>query len=451
MLKPQNYAIADQAVQQMRKISQRIPKVDRTHLQRLLAGKCQQLTDQSGCAIGVLRDLSQICVILIAFAMPQHEKVAMTRYGGQQIVEIMSDAAGQLTDRLHFLALDELRFQSLEFGRIVENRQKPTFAIAKRTTERDLKIGLDLGTGHADDLGAVKTATGRRFADPFADTAAQSLDQRCKPAFGPRVRRRQEFTGLPVRKGHPPAAVQPQQRDRQSIERDLTIRTIAGGQNENLLPTVHRRGQNDPHAFSAILGNKAVQSAVDQRNFFEQVAQTFDPTASGSAENFVHIKNRAGGSECQHRKADTVRRPGWPIDQILQSPEMPARNPVDCNANMTSSGHDIFARSFLVYGGTAQPVHHSIGIGEERFERASHCAAVLNAEPLRRSAVLRENCPDLVRAEAGRAVIFEKFHHDPKSPMRHPCHDPCRDMQCGDDCSQCRRCREKQRIRHRAS
>ena len=58
-------------------------------------------------------NLNKIAIILVTVIMSQQQQVAMTRYRGQQIVEIMRNASGQLANRLHFLTLYELCFKRL--------------------------------------------------------------------------------------------------------------------------------------------------------------------------------------------------------------------------------------------------------------------------------------------------------------------------------------------------
>ena len=57
---------------------------------------------------------------LVARLVAQQQQIAEADHRGQQVVEVVGDAAGQLADRLHLLALGELGLQALLLGQIDE-------------------------------------------------------------------------------------------------------------------------------------------------------------------------------------------------------------------------------------------------------------------------------------------------------------------------------------------
>ncbi len=79
----------------------------------VLTGECEQLADEVRCAIGVLLDLHDVGKRRVARLMPQQQQVAETDHRRQQIVEIVGDTAGQLSDGQHLLGLGELNLETL--------------------------------------------------------------------------------------------------------------------------------------------------------------------------------------------------------------------------------------------------------------------------------------------------------------------------------------------------
>ncbi|WP_139212194.1 hypothetical protein [Jannaschia pohangensis] len=84
------------------------------------------------------------------------------------------------------------------------------------------------------------------------------------------------------------------------------------------------------------------------------------------------------------------------------------------NPDMAATGYDVFAGGGAAEGGRAQAMDDGIGVGEQRLQRAGHRLAVLGTEAVYGREVLGEDGAIFISAEAGRAVVFEKFHHDPE-------------------------------------
>ena len=81
--------------------------------QRLLAREGEQLAGQAGGAVRVRLDLLDVVIVAVARRVAHQHQVAMADDRGQDIVEVVRDAAGELADRLH---LGRLRDLALELG-----------------------------------------------------------------------------------------------------------------------------------------------------------------------------------------------------------------------------------------------------------------------------------------------------------------------------------------------
>ena len=77
MAERQRDFLADQPVQQVGQVRQDVAQVQDLGAQRLLARKGQQLAHQRGGAVGVLVDLDQVGIVLVALIVPQQQQVAM--------------------------------------------------------------------------------------------------------------------------------------------------------------------------------------------------------------------------------------------------------------------------------------------------------------------------------------------------------------------------------------
>ena len=80
---------------------------------RLLARESEQLAGQAGGAVRVRLDLLDVVIVAVARRVAHQHQVAMADDRGQDVVEVVRDAAGELADRLH---LGRLRDLALELG-----------------------------------------------------------------------------------------------------------------------------------------------------------------------------------------------------------------------------------------------------------------------------------------------------------------------------------------------
>ena len=122
---------AERRVQQLRRLQHQRVDVDFNGLQRLLAGKGEEMLGQVGAAFGgfvdQLGDGRELGLIGDGF----FQDADRTRDHGQDIVEVMRDATRELADRVHLLRMPQLGFRGLLFGQIpadeemASNRLRP--------------------------------------------------------------------------------------------------------------------------------------------------------------------------------------------------------------------------------------------------------------------------------------------------------------------------------------
>ncbi len=105
-----------QARQQHAQVGQHVGEVEHLRPQRLLAREGQQLPDQRRRAVGVLLDVHDVGEGRVRRAVVGEQQVRRHDDGGQHVVEVVRDAAGELADRLHLLALRHLAFERLLLG-----------------------------------------------------------------------------------------------------------------------------------------------------------------------------------------------------------------------------------------------------------------------------------------------------------------------------------------------
>ena len=75
---------------------------------------------------------------------------------GQEVVEVVRHPAGELADRLHLLALHELRLERLQLGRVGEHGEQRRRAVEHGAGEGDLQEDLLAVGGAARDLRAAE-------------------------------------------------------------------------------------------------------------------------------------------------------------------------------------------------------------------------------------------------------------------------------------------------------
>ncbi len=177
VLDAERHLVGEQAVQQVGEFGERVLEVDDGRAQGLLAREGEELADEGGGAVGVLADLHEVAVLLVGDVVAHEEQVAVAVDRGQEVVEVVGDAAGELADGLHLLGLDELGFQGLELGRVGEDGEDRGRAVEDGAGEGDLQEDLLPVDGGPGDLGAAEGAALAGVGDALGDRAAEALDQ----------------------------------------------------------------------------------------------------------------------------------------------------------------------------------------------------------------------------------------------------------------------------------
>ena len=90
-----------------------VGKLEHLRAQRLLPREGKKLSSQARGAVRIRLDLLDIVIVAVARRVPHQHQVAVADDRGQDVVEVVRDAAGELADRLH---LGRLRDLALELG-----------------------------------------------------------------------------------------------------------------------------------------------------------------------------------------------------------------------------------------------------------------------------------------------------------------------------------------------
>src|SRR6185369_3104533 len=109
---------AEGRVQQLGGLERQRIDVDLARLERLLAGKGEQVLGQLRAALGGVVDQLGDGGELGTVGYRVREDADRAGDDGQHVVEIVGDAAGQLADGVHFLDLPELGFRGLLLGEV---------------------------------------------------------------------------------------------------------------------------------------------------------------------------------------------------------------------------------------------------------------------------------------------------------------------------------------------
>ena len=183
---------ADQRTDQLRHRLDLGADIEHLRFQRLPAGKRQQLAGQLGGALDGLGDRVDIAAAALFRQFAAAQEVGGGADDGQQIVEIVRDAAGQLADRFHllrlaqrFLALaalgdvDGFRHRADDGAVLVAQRAHREIEIALADRQMQPHLGLDLFAPHDGDEGiangvahAVGGGEPGRFPERLADHVA---------------------------------------------------------------------------------------------------------------------------------------------------------------------------------------------------------------------------------------------------------------------------------------
>jgi len=105
------FHLADDAVQ-----------VEERRLEDLLPAEGEQLSRQRGCPLRGAPDLLDVAPPPILVLQIAEQQLAAARHDGEQVVEVVGDAAGEPSDRLHLLRLAELFLEMLALAHLEHQR-----------------------------------------------------------------------------------------------------------------------------------------------------------------------------------------------------------------------------------------------------------------------------------------------------------------------------------------
>ena len=129
--------LADQPAQQHLQFRQHVVELQHLRPQRLAAREGEQLPHQARRAIGVLLDLHDVLEGRVGRAVIGEQEVGIADDRGQHVVEVVRDAAGELADRLHLLALREILLQRALLGGVEREDGRARALVAARIGGRD--------------------------------------------------------------------------------------------------------------------------------------------------------------------------------------------------------------------------------------------------------------------------------------------------------------------------
>ena len=126
---------ADQPPQQHVEIGQHLAEIEHLRPHRLLAREGQQMPHQARRPVGVLLDLHDVLERRIGRLVGVEQEIGRHHDGGQHVVEIVGDAAGELADQLHLLRLRDLGLE-LALRRGLERIDDGGFLVALGLLDR---------------------------------------------------------------------------------------------------------------------------------------------------------------------------------------------------------------------------------------------------------------------------------------------------------------------------
>ena len=150
-----------------------------SELDRLTAAEREQLPGESGGAVRRSQDVRHPRPDEVIAGELDFEEPRPADDGGQHVVEVVGDAAGELPDRFEFLALAETRFEIASLGDIAGHADEPGEPFPA-VGERPEHGGADeaaavLAAAHAFALGVTQLA---RVLEPSIEGADRRVEQR---------------------------------------------------------------------------------------------------------------------------------------------------------------------------------------------------------------------------------------------------------------------------------
>ena len=116
----QHDRLAQRALQEAFEVGDEFVDVDRAGFENLLAREVEQTAGEFGAAARRAHDLVEARHRLGVVAQRAHEELQVAHDDGEQIVEVVGDAAGEAAERLHLLRLAKARLEVLPVRDVLE-------------------------------------------------------------------------------------------------------------------------------------------------------------------------------------------------------------------------------------------------------------------------------------------------------------------------------------------
>ena len=140
----QPHILAQEPAEQHLELADQLAQRQGLALHRLLAGEGQELAHQVGGTHPGLADLGQGLVAGVPHRMAVQQLVQPQLDGGEQVVEVVGHAPGQLADGLHLLVLGQLQFQLLLVGHVQQEGRHPPPGVSGQVQVRDPRLARGL-------------------------------------------------------------------------------------------------------------------------------------------------------------------------------------------------------------------------------------------------------------------------------------------------------------------
>ena len=135
--------LADQALEQRRDARHHRVQVDHAGDQHLLAAEGEQLAGERGGTPGGIADLCDVVLEWVIAANFLEQHIGVAENDGEEIVEVVGDAARQPADRIQLLGLEILLFDSLALGHILGHTDRELRGTGSVADERNAQIAPD--------------------------------------------------------------------------------------------------------------------------------------------------------------------------------------------------------------------------------------------------------------------------------------------------------------------
>ena len=170
--------LAERPAQQLLHADDFLADVDVSRHQWLLARECEQASRQVRSAFGGGRDALGDAVQLLVRRQLLGKVLGIAEDDGQQIVEIMRHAAGELTHRLHFLRLGKFLVELIDGGALALERRGG--AVEQRHQPAEFAAGMGRRNPRAEIAEAQSCRHRRQASDLTADAHGRQNPYACE-------------------------------------------------------------------------------------------------------------------------------------------------------------------------------------------------------------------------------------------------------------------------------